>query len=63
MSLEVTKAHRAFGGEFGCCLCKAERRRYTRPATKQLWVIGYPLMRVCRPHEKAAREMYEGAIG
>ncbi len=46
----------------GCALCKAEKRRYRRPASRILWVLGRPFMRVCLPHEKEARKMWEAAL-
>ena len=61
-ALEVTRCQRAFGSDFGCAICRAEKRQYSSPATRQFWVLGRPLMRTCRRHENAVRAMWEGAL-
>ena len=61
-ALEVTRCQRAFGSDFGCAICRAEKRQYSSPATRQFWVLGRPLMRTCRRHENVVRAMWEGAL-
>ena len=61
-TLEVTRCKRAFGSDFGCAICRAEKRRYASPASRQFWVLGRPLLRTCPKHVKAVQEMWEGAL-
>ena len=61
-ALEVTHCKRAFGSDFGCAICRAEKRQYSSPATRQFWVLGRPLLRTCSKHVKTVREMWEGAL-
>lgn len=44
-----------------CELCVAKGERYARGGNQFVWVLGYPLMRTCRPCSKEMKAIYEGA--
>lgn len=61
-TLEVTRCKRAFGSDFGCAICRAEKRQYAGPATRESWELGRPLLRMCSRHVKTVQDMWEGAL-
>jgi hypothetical protein len=63
-ALESTRITRSaiYHGSPACELCKAERRQHSSFAARQLWVLGRPLLRVCRKHDKDAQAIWKGAL-
>ena len=52
------------GGEatYSCEMCRANRKQHPRGATRLIFALGRPFMKVCRGCEKEVRAIYEGAL-